>query len=123
MSSATSGTLSGVYTSSTKLYFNPSTGTIAATIFNALSDKNQKTNIQIIKNALNIVENLNGVTFEFIDNKLSSAGLIAQEVEEYMPALITEINGTKTLNYNGVIGILVEAIKEQQRQINKLNNK
>ena len=44
------------------------------------------------------------------------AGLIAQEVEEVMPQLVRD-NGHKALNYNGIIALLVEGMKEQQTLI------
>jgi len=123
---ATSGTVSAVKVSSTKLYFNPSTGTLNATILNSLSDKNFKENINNIENPLDIVNGLNGVQFTWKDNGKKSAGLIAQEVEEFLPELIeynSDEKPTMSLNYNGIIGVLVEAIKEQQRQIDELKDK
>lgn len=110
-------------TSSSKLTFNPSTGTLGATIFNSLSDQNTKKNIQPIADALNIVENLRGVTFKWRDGGLPSAGLIAQDVEKYLPELVNLSEGAKTLNYNGVIGVLVEAIKEQNNMIKSLTER
>jgi hypothetical protein len=122
LSTITTGTLSTANTSSTKLYFNPGTGTLNSTIFNSLSDKNQKTNIAPIVNALSKVLSLNGVTFNFIDGGESSAGLIAQDVLEVLPTAVKYdvTNNVLSLNYSGVIGLLVEAIKEQQAQIEEL---
>ena len=45
---------------------------------------------------------------------------IAQEVEKVLPEIVKESNGKKTVNYNGLIGLFVEAIKDQQTQINSL---
>jgi len=123
LSQVVSGSLLTANTSSTGLNFNPSTGTLLATIFDSLSDINQKTNIQKIENALNIVQNLNGFTFEFKDSGKSSVGLIAQEVEQIVPSLVTMNNGFKTLNYNGIIGILLEAIKELKQEVDELKGK
>ena len=120
LSISTSGTASTGNTSSTKLYFNPSTGTLSSTIFNSLSDENQKTNIQLIPNGLQIVENLKGVTFDFIDGEVPSAGILAQDVEKWLPQLINNENGNKTLNYNGIIGVLVEAVKELSERVKAL---
>ena len=49
-------------------------------------------------------------------------GVIAQEVEKVLPELVTD-NGTKTVNYNGLIGLLIETVKEQQTQIDSLNER
>lgn len=123
MSSASSGTLSTAYISSTKLYFNPSSGTINATIFNSLSDANKKQNVAPIQDAAATVNRLNGVSFEWKDNGLPSYGVIAQEIEEVLPELVnTSEDGVKSVNYNGIIGFLINAIKEQQKQINKLKD-
>jgi hypothetical protein len=123
--SANSGTtLANTYTSNTKLTYVPSTGTLSATVFNSLSDENKKTNIKIIDNALEITENLNGVTFDWMENGLPSAGLIAQDVEKYLPQLITNsVENGKSLNYDGVIGVLVEAVKNLSQRVKELENK
>ena len=122
LSTITTGTLATANTSSTKLYFNPSSGTLNSTIFNSLSDRNHKTNIAPIVNALSKVLALNGVTFNMIDGGEPSAGLIAQDVLEVLPAAVkyNVNNNILSLNYSGVIGLLVEAIKEQQAQIEEL---
>lgn len=123
ISSNSGSTLANTYTSNTKLTFNPSTGTLSSTVFNSLSDENKKTNIKLIDNALEITENLNGVTFEWKDNGLPSAGLIAQDVEKYLPQLILNTQDGKSLNYDGVIGVLVEAVKNLSQRIKELENK
>ena len=120
--STTSGTMSTASVSTTKLYYNPSTGTVNATVFNSLSDRTKKSNIELITNALNKVLTLNGVTFNLVDSNEPSAGLIAQDVQEVLPSAVKfdDINKVLSLNYSGVIGLLVEAIKEQQLQIDEL---
>ena len=123
LSANTGSTLANTYTSNTKLTFNPSTGTLSSTVFNSLSDENKKTNIKLIDNALEITENLNGVTFEWKDNGLPSAGLIAQDVEKYLPQLILNTQDGKSLNYDGVIGVLVEAVKNLSQRVKELENK
>jgi hypothetical protein len=124
MAAVTTGTPSTVYTSSTKLYFNPSTGTINATIYNSLSDKRKKKNIKSIENAADTVSQLNGVEFQWKNNGIKSYGVIAQELEQVIPDLVTtDDDGNKSVNYNGLLGFLINAIKEQQVEINKLKDK
>lgn len=120
LSTATTGSIAAANTSSTKLYFQPSTGTLSATIFNSLSDQNQKTDIQAIDNPLEITDNLRGVWFKWVDNGAPSMGLIAQEVEKVLPQLVAENNGLKTLNYDALIGLLIEDIKALKAKIEKL---
>ena len=87
------------------------TGVTTSTDFNSTSDINLKTNIHQIDDSLAKVIQIRGVTFNWKETNRSSAGVIAQEVEKVLPELV---NGeeTKTVNYNGVIGALVEAVKE-----------
>jgi hypothetical protein len=117
--SATSGSISAANVSSTKLTFNPSTGTLTATDINSTSDINLKENIRPIENPLNKVLQLNGVEFDWKDNQQSSIGVIAQELEKVFPSLVKTAEN-KSVNYNGLIGVLVEAVKEQQKQIEEL---
>ena len=120
----TTGTPTVVYTSNTKLYFNPSTGTLNATIFNSLSDSNQKTDIKLINNAQDIINKIEGVEFTWIDNGKKSAGVIAQELEKILPDLVdTNENSIKSVNYNGIIAYLIQTVKELDLRIKTLENK
>jgi hypothetical protein len=124
MYSVTTGSPSTVYTSSSKIYFNPSTGTLNSTIYNSLSDENKKKNIKTIDNALDTVNQLNGVEFDWKDTDVKSYGVIAQEIEKVLPDLVTmDDQGNKSVNYNGLFGFLINAIKEQQKQIDDLKGK
>ena len=94
-------------------------GIVTAVDFNSTSDINLKTNIREIENSLDKVLQIRGVNFEWKEDNRSSAGVIAQEIEKVLPELVS--NGTtKTVNYNGLVGVLIEAIKEQQSQIEEL---
>ena len=117
--SATSGSISAANVSSSKLIYNPSTGTVSATVFNATSDISLKGNIKIIEDPIEKVLQLNGVTFNWKENQKPSIGVIAQELEKVLPELVTQ-GDIKSVNYNGLIGLLIEAIKEQQKQIDEL---
>lgn len=97
-----------------------------------LSDEKYKKNIKTIDNALQSVLKLTGTTYnwkkeefkeiEFTENL--QYGLIAQEVHKVIPELVNISNDNDySLNYNGLIPVLIEAIKEQQNQITELNNK
>jgi hypothetical protein len=57
-----------------------------------------------------------------IQEQTKSIGLIAQEVELIVPEVVHEYDGIKAIAYSNIIGLLVEAIKEQQKQINDLKN-
>ena len=107
--------------SSSKLFFNPSTGLLTSTDYNSSSDKRLKKNIKTVSNAIETINALRGVTFEWKEGGTKSAGLIAQEVEKVLPDFVsTDDNGFMGIRYNNLIGILVEAVKDQQIQINSL---
>jgi hypothetical protein len=94
-------------------------GIVTCTDINTTSDANLKGNIQTFTNALDAIENIRGVRFEWKENSKPSVGVVAQEIEKVIPELVTNTN-PKTVNYNGLIGVLIEAVKEQQVQINTL---
>ena len=94
------------------------------------SDRKLKENIQPIEGGLNKVLKLKGVSFDWKDQEkgTNQLGFIAQEVEKVLPELVKEVetlgteDGThKVVNYDGVIPVLVEAIKMQQKQIDRLS--
>lgn len=97
-------------------------GVITSTDFNSASDLTLKTNIQPISNPIDKILQINGVTFNWRDSNKPSVGIIAQEIEKVFPELVQGKN-PKTVNYNGIIGLLIEAIKEQQTEINNLKDK
>jgi hypothetical protein len=96
-------------------------GIVTATDFNSTSDINLKDNIQTIVNPLDKIIKLNGVTFNWKENQKPSIGVIAQELQEILPELVSQ-GDIKSVNYNGLIGVLIEAVKEQQKQIEELKD-
>jgi len=97
------------------------TGDITATNFNTTSDESLKTNVETIENALTKVINLRGVDFNWVENSQPGTGVIAQEIEQVLPHVVTENDdGIKHVQYGNIVGTLIEAIKEQQLQIEEL---
>jgi hypothetical protein len=119
-----SGTLATVNLANTKLFFNPNTGTLNSTIFNSLSDETVKTNRQRIINALSKISALGGYTYLMIDSNEPSAGLLAQEVQQVLPEAVkfNPNTGLLSLNYNAVLGLVVEAINELEQRVSGLEN-
>lgn len=95
------------------------------TAFGTVSDINTKQNIEPIKNAIEKINALNGITFEYKDNPDERmTGLIAQDVEKVLPEAVYNVNEeTIAVRYHNMIGLLVEAIKEQQQEINELKRR
>ena len=119
MSRSISGAWTAAYVADSELYFNPSTGTLFSVQFQSLSDEKVKTNVQTITCAVDTVKSLRGVEFDWRDSGLRSSGVIAQEIERVLPHLVTEENGVKSVNYMGVIGYLIEAVKELSDKLEK----
>ena len=95
---------------------------LLATDFNSTSDARLKTNVRVIDDPLEKVLQINGVSFNWIENDKPSMGVIADNIQEVLPDLVSDGN-PKTVNYNGLIGLLIEVVKEQQTQINSLNER
>ena len=110
------------------------TATGEITGFYDSSDKRLKTNITDILDYEHIIKNINGVRFNWNENAVSinpnvdlskvELGVIAQEIEEYMPEVIKEgIDNYKAVRYEKITPILVECIKDLHKKIEILQNK
>ena len=90
----------------------------------AASDYRLKENIEPIENALDKVLHLNGVNFEWKDKERrgygKQIGMIAQDVKKYVPEVVFKKDEYYGMNYSPIVSLLVEAIKEQQPQIDEL---
>jgi hypothetical protein len=87
------------------------------------SDERIKTNIKTIENALDKTLLLRGVEYNDIriEPERKRIGLIAQETELIIPEVVrTGDDGLKSIEYQNLVGLLIEAVKEQQKQINDL---
>lgn len=88
------------------------------------SDMRWKEQVKTLDNSLEKVNKLRGVSFEWKDKAKGTGtqiGLIAQEVEKVFPEVVSADNeGNKSVAYDKLIGVLVEAVKEQQKQIHEL---
>ena len=81
-----------------------------------------KENIQNIEDSVNKVQQLNGVSFKWKKNDEYTYGVIAQEVEKVLPYAVKSEGEFKAVTYNALIGLLIEAVKEQQEQIEELKS-
>jgi len=96
----------------------------------ASSDERLKDNIELISNPIEKVQSLKGVTWNWNDNasetqkSTPNVGVIAQDVEKVLPQLVHDRdNGFKGVDYAKLTGLLIEAIKDQQKQIDELKSK
>ena len=99
-----------------------------------ISDERLKTDIVKIDSALDKIDQINGYTFTYTADGKKSAGVIAQEVEKVLPSAITESTlplkmgeddktEYKTVQYDQLIGLLVEAVKELKAEVAELKGK
>jgi hypothetical protein len=100
---------------------NFTAGTITCTDLNSTSDIELKKDVTTFENSLEIVSQLRGVNFTWKQNEKQSIGVIAQELEEVLPQLVTT-SDNKSVNYNGLIGVLIEAIKELSQEVEDLKS-
>ena len=102
-------------------------GTIRATgDVIAYSDARVKDNIKTIDNALEKTTKLRGVSYtrNDIEDKSTKIGVIAQEVLEVLPEVVSKDDeGKYSVSYGNIVGVLIEAIKELEARVKELENK
>ena len=86
------------------------------------SDIRLKTNIKPIEDPIDKVTQIEGVSFNWKKDNKPALGVIADQVEKIIPELV-QGDDPKTVNYNGLIGLLIEAVKDQQTQIDSLKER
>jgi hypothetical protein len=86
----------------------------------AYSDARLKTNVRTVPDALGLVQQMRGVFFD--KDGEPSVGVIAQEMEQVLPEVVTD-GDYKSVAYGNIVGVLIEAIKAQQAQIDELKAK
>jgi hypothetical protein len=117
------GAAASIYSDSTTNFeftYNPSTGTATAATFDSVSDERLKSNIETIEGATEKVAALRGVEFDWKGIDGSSVGVIAQDVQKVYPQLVTDHGERLTVNYDGLVGLLVQAVKELTARVEEL---
>ncbi len=96
-----------------------------------VSDSRLKTNLYVIDNVLDKIQELNGYYFDWnstakeslIVNEKHQIGVLAQDIEKVFPELVSEMEeGYKTVDYAKLTPVLLQAVKEQQATIESLSN-
>ena len=96
---------------------------VVAPDINATSDCRCKDNITTVENAYCKIGQIRGVNYNWKDSGKYTLGVVAQEVEQTFPELVTEDdNGFKAVNYNGLVGALIETVKCLQAKVEDLEN-
>jgi hypothetical protein len=104
--------------------------------FSVTSDERLKTNVQQVEGALDKLEQISGLTFEWAEADSphtlggvpgqSSIGVVAQEVEEVFPEVVTTYDPDqdyKAVDYSGLTSVLIEAVKELKAQNEALRSR
>jgi hypothetical protein len=100
-----------------------STGVTVTGDVNSTSDIDLKKDIEVVTSATEMLNQLRGVKFTWKKNDEKSVGVIAQEVETILPELVKGEEGDKSVNYSGLVGVLIEAVKELSARVEELENR
>lgn len=104
-------------------------GDVIAASTTVSSDENLKKDISTYKDALKTISELKGVSFSWKSNDKKSGGVIAQDVQKVLPELVgtkKSLEGkeeTLTVDYNGLVGVLIQAVKELSHKVEKLEKR
>ncbi len=102
-------------------------GSVSATNYITTSDRRLKEDIRTIDNALEKLLQLRGVQYHFKDHRAGGTdqvGVIAQDVEQLFPGLVqTTGAGFKGVAYGNLVGVLIEALREQQHELETLRQR
>ena len=93
------------------------TGTVTET-----SDIAYKSDIEPITNTLDKLQQIPGYKYILDNASIDSIGVIAQDVEKVFTELVHGNEGSKTLQYSGLIGVLVEAVKDLSAKVKALES-
>ena len=115
------------------MYADTGDATMAGTLTQGTSDSRLKNNKMAIKNSLEKVNSLTGYEFDWNDvglendpnrmKHIHNVGVIAQEIYAVMPEVVHErVDGFLAVDYERMCALLIQAIKEQQEQINDLKS-
>jgi hypothetical protein len=100
-------------------------GNVQAVSFQTLSDYRIKTNIQELDGTFN-VDKLRPVSYYNTSANKQDIGLIAHEIQQYYPYLVygeKDATDYQSVNYTGIIGVLIHEIKELKKRVFELENK
>jgi hypothetical protein len=86
----------------------------------AYSDARLKTDVETITDALNLVSQMRGVKYTMINTGADGIGVIAQEMQQVVPQVVHDNNGTLSVAYANLVGVLIEAIKELNEKVDRL---
>ena len=111
-----------LYNDGTKKFETSSSGVTVTGTVTETSDIAYKSDIKPITNTLDKIQKITGYKYKLDNASIDSMGVIAQDVEKVFPELVHGKEGSKTLQYSGLIGVLVEAVKDLSAKVKKLES-
>jgi hypothetical protein len=120
LSTVTSGSIASLRVSSTKLTYQPSTGTLSSTLFNETSSITLKENFRPIEDALDKILQLTGFIYDRKDgSNKDEVGLIAEDVNKVIPNIVGKDShgNPNNIAYQRLVAYLIEAVKELKNEI------
>ena len=102
----------------------PTTGDARARAWVTYSSARHKTNVKTVKNPIDTVKSLRGVTYDWKGTGQADVGFIAEEVGAIVPEVVSfgKDGRAEGIDYGRLTSVLVEAMKQQQSEIEKLQN-
>lgn len=99
-------------------------GTVTAAHFHYVSDAREKTDIERIRNSLDRLTQIDGVTFDWKRDGHADIGVLAQQVAAVFPEAVTKdpTTGQWTVEYGNLIGPTIEAVHELKKELDNLRN-
>ena len=103
----------------TTVNFEPNGDAIFNGDVKVTSDKRLKSNIISLGSTLTKLLQIDGksYTMKKDESEKQKIGLLAQDIEKVFPELVSESNGIKSINYQGLVPVLINALKEQEEKI------
>lgn len=134
ITTTTSSGLTSASVSSSKLSFQPSSGTLTVDNLTVSNDFQAdsitetssyvlKTDIEPIQNAVDKIVSLSGINYTRISSGKREAGLIAEEVEKILPELVDSAGEYKSISYSRLTAYLIESVKTLKKEIEILRGK
>jgi hypothetical protein len=104
-------------------YVDSSGNFVASGNVTAYSDARLKENVQTIRDAVALVSRMRGVFYDRVDTGKPGVGVIAQEMQEVVPAVVHDNGDTLSVAYGNLVGVLIEAVKELSARVETLEGK
>ena len=96
---------------------------VASDDITAFSDQTLKKDITTINDALGLCGKLRGVSYKWIKDDKPSIGVIAQEIEQHIPEIVTttQLDGkdVKSVDYGKIVGVLINAVNELKAELDE----